>query len=78
MMLPMFPVLLLIVAVGSVLWYQHTNNDIFWVLAVATAITCLIWGLVIAHWSILLVGLLALLKFRAPMVRPVRVETDNK
>jgi hypothetical protein len=78
MMLPVFPVLLLIVAVGSVLWYQHTNNDIFWVLAVASAIACLIWGLVIAHWSILLFGLLVLLKFRAPIVSVVRVETDGK
>ncbi|ACK68803.1 conserved hypothetical protein [Gloeothece citriformis PCC 7424] len=76
MMLPIFPILLLITSIGSGLWYQKTDNDIFGVLAVASAAACLIWGLVIAHWSIHLLGLLVLLKFRTPILEWVQI--NNK
>lgn len=76
MMLPFFPLLLLITSIGSGFWYQKTDNDIFGVLAVASAAACLIWGLVIAHWSIHLLGLLVLLKFRTPVLEWVKI--NNK
>lgn len=73
-----FPVLLLMTAVGSLLWYQRTTNDIFYALAVSSAIIGLIWGLVMAHWSILLLGLLFLLKFPSPVLRTIQINTDRK
>ncbi|WP_013320469.1 hypothetical protein [Gloeothece verrucosa] len=76
MMLPIFPLLLLITSIGSVVWYQKTDNDIFGALAVTCAAVCLIWGLVIAHWSIHLLGLLVLLKFRPPILEWVQIKND--
>lgn len=73
-----FPVLLLVTAVGSILWYQRTTNDIFYALAVSSAVVSLIWGLVVAHWSILLLGLLIVLKFRAPVLSTIQINADNK
>ncbi|AFZ35667.1 hypothetical protein Sta7437_2117 [Stanieria cyanosphaera PCC 7437] len=67
MMIPMFPLLLLITALGSIILYLRTAHDIFGVLAVGTTIVCLIWGLIIAHWSIHLLALLALLFIRKPI-----------
>lgn len=69
MMLPVFPLLLLITSIASGFWYQKTNNDIFGVLAVASAVVCLIWGLVIAHWLIHLLGLLLLVKLSNPLLK---------
>ncbi len=77
MMLPIFPVLLLVTALGSILLYQRTSHDIFWVLAVGSAVVCLIWGLVIAHWSIHLLTLIFLLAVRSPS-RIARVVQVNK
>lgn len=74
MMLPIFPILLLITSLGSGLWYKKTDNDIFGALAVASATVCLIWGLVIAHWSIHLLGLLVLLKFKTPILEWVQIK----
>lgn len=73
-----FPVLLLMTAVGSLLWYQRTTNDIFYALAVSSAIIGLIWGFAIAHWSILLIGLLFLLKFRSPVLSTIQIDTDRR
>jgi hypothetical protein len=73
MMLPIFPLLLLVTSIGSGIWYQKTDNDIFGVLAVASAAACLVWGLVIAHWSIHLLGLLFLFKLRKPMLGFVQI-----
>lgn len=78
MILLLFPILLLVTAIGSVLWYQHTANDIFGVLAAASAIACLVWGLVIAHWSIHLLSLIVLLKVRAPIMSLVQVNNNLK
>jgi hypothetical protein len=69
MMLPLFPLLLLAMAIGSVLVYQHTSNDIFGVLAIASAIVCLIWGLAIAHWSVHVFSLIALFTLQSPLMR---------
>ena len=68
MILPVFPLLMLVTTLGSLLWYWRTANDIFAVLAVGMAIACLIWGLVVAHWSIHLLFLLALLFLRKPKI----------
>ena len=66
MMLPAFLVLMIFMTLGSVFLYLRTANDIFGALAVCMAIACLIWGLVVAHWSILLLFLIALFYFRKP------------
>lgn len=63
-MLPAIPLSLLVVALGSIFWYRQTANDIYKVLAAVTAISCLLWGFAIAHWSIHLLCLILLfLKF---------------
>lgn len=67
----MFPILLLVTAVASIVIYLRTNNDIFALLAVGMSISCLIWGLVLAHWSIHLLALFALLF----LGRPIAVAT---
>jgi hypothetical protein len=77
MIFPIFPILLLVTAVGSILWYQHTANDIFWALAVTSAMVGLIWGLVITHWSIQLLGLAILLRYSSPVLSLVQ-NADNK
>lgn len=66
MLLPAFPLLMLITTLGSVFLYFRTNNDIFAVLTTVLAIACLIWGLVVAHWSIHLLCLFALFFLRKP------------
>ncbi|CAO5070141.1 hypothetical protein N0824_02294 [Microcystis sp. 0824] len=63
---PLFPLLLLLLSFLSLLWYQKTDNDIFKALAVSSLIFAIIWGLILVHWSIHLLGLLLLLKFRSP------------
>ena len=78
MMLPVFPLLFFVTSIGSILWYQRTDNDIFGVLAAASALTCLIWGLVIAHWLVHLVSLIVLLRFRSPILNAIQVEVSNK
>ena len=69
----MFPLLLLVTAIASIVVYLRTNNDIFALLAVGMSVTCLIWGLVIAHWSVHLLALFALMFIG----RPVAVATVN-
>ncbi len=69
----MFPLLLLVTAIASIVIYLRTDNDIFALLAVGMSVTCLIWGLVIAHWSVHLLALLALMF----VGRPVAVATIN-
>lgn len=69
----MFPLLLLVTAIASIVVYLRSNNDIFALLAVGMSVICLIWGLVIAHWSVHLLALLALMF----VGRPVAVATVN-
>ncbi|MDJ0900099.1 MAG: hypothetical protein QNJ55_14945 [Xenococcus sp. MO_188.B8] len=64
--LPIFPLLMFITALGSIILYLRTASDIFGVLSVVMAISCLIWGLVVAHWSIHLLALAALLFIKKP------------
>lgn len=61
MMLPILPLLFLVTSLGSIILYLRTAHDIFGILAVGSAIVCLIWGLVIAHWSVHLLVLIVLL-----------------
>ena len=63
---PMFPLLMFITTLVSIILYLRTANDIFGVLSVVMAISCLMWGLVVAHWSFLLLALAALLFIRKP------------
>ncbi len=64
--LPIFPLLMFITTLGSIILYLRTSSDIFGVLSVIMAISCLIWGLVVTHWSIHLLALAALLFIRKP------------
>lgn len=77
MLLSMFPLLLLVMSLGSILWYQRTDNDIFGVLGVISAVIGLIWGLTIAHWSINLLGLVVLLLVRSPILNPLQVKINQ-
>jgi hypothetical protein len=76
MLPPLFPLLLLLTAIASIIYYQRTKNDIFGVLGVSTTLAALIWGLVIAHWSIHLLSLILLVKFRYPLLNLVAIEND--
>ena len=67
----MFPLLLFVTALASIVIYLRTANDIFALLGAGMAVICLIWGLVIAHWSIHVLALAALFFF----VKPVSVAT---
>ncbi|MBE9046203.1 hypothetical protein IQ255_17625 [Pleurocapsales cyanobacterium LEGE 10410] len=63
----MFALLLFVTAIASTVIYLRTDNDIFALLAVGMWFCCLVWGLVIAHWSIHLLALLALLFIGKPI-----------
>lgn len=63
----MFPILLLVTAISSIVIYLRTNNDIFGLLGVGMSVSCLIWGLVLAHWSIHILALLALFFVGKPL-----------
>lgn len=63
----MFPILLLVTAIASIVIYLRTNNDIFGLLGVGMSVSCLIWGLVLAHWSIHILALLALFFVGKPL-----------
>ncbi len=69
----MFPILLFVTALASIVIYLRTANDIFALLGAGMAVICLIWGLVIAHWSIHILALAALFFF----IKPVSVATVN-
>ena len=69
----MFPLLLLVSAIISIVIYLRTANDIFALLGAGMMVICLIWGLVIAHWSIHILALVALLF----LGKPVSVATVN-
>ena len=69
----MFPILLFITAIASIVTYLRTSNDIFALLGAGMTVICLIWGLVVAHWSIHILALAALFLF----VKPVSVGTVN-
>ena len=64
--LPIFPLLMFITTLGSIILYLRTASDIFGVLSVVMAVACVIWGLVVAHWSIHLLALAALLFIKKP------------
>jgi hypothetical protein len=78
MMLLIFPILLLVTAIGCFRWYQYSHNDIFRALALAIALIGIIWVLTVSHWTIQLLSLLVLLKFYSPVLSPVRIKINNK
>jgi hypothetical protein len=59
--LPLFPLLLLAFAVFNIVVYQFLTQDVYRVLSASLAVVCLVWGLALTHWSIMLLGLLFLL-----------------
>ncbi|MGK7924331.1 MAG: hypothetical protein AB4290_03590 [Spirulina sp.] len=70
-MMPVFPILLLIFALGNLFLYQRLSQDVYRVLTATTAAVCLIWGFAIAHWSVTLLSLFLLLRFK-DVVLPTR------
>jgi hypothetical protein len=72
MILPVFFSLLFSITIGSLFLYLRTDHDIFGVLAITTGIACLIWTLVIAHWSIHLLALFLLFA----LIKPIAIETS--
>jgi hypothetical protein len=78
MMIPLFITLLLLTTIVSVFLYQHTNQEIYLVLALFTAVIFLIWGLAIAHWSVHILALLALLCIPIPVLSPKTVKVKEK
>ncbi len=64
MLPPVFPLGLLILALLSLIVYQRATHELTRLLAAGIACVALIWGFAIAHWSIHLLSLLLLLKFR--------------
>lgn len=77
MMISLFMILLLFTSVLSAFIYQRTNQDIHLILSIFTAIIFVIWGLAIAHWSIHIFALLALLCIRIPEFRGKTVNVYN-
>jgi hypothetical protein len=74
MMVSLFLTLLFLSTFISLLLYLRTNQDIHLVLAFFCGIIFLIWSLVVAHWSVHLVSLLALLCLRIPFFNPQVIE----
>lgn len=74
MMVSLFLILLFLSTFGSLVLYLRTNHDIHLVLALFCGIIFLVSSLIVAHWSIHLIGLLALLCFRIPIFTPKAVE----
>lgn len=65
--MPVFFSLLLMTAIASIIFYLRTDNDIYALLGIVTALLCLIWGLMIAHWSIHLLTLLTIFLYSKPV-----------
>lgn len=78
MTIPMFPILLFATASLSIILYLRTNYEIFGLLAGGMSIACLIWGLVIAHWSFHLLALTALVFLGKPLAIATAVMNVNK
>lgn len=78
MMIPLFLTMLLLTTITSIFIYQRTNQEVHLVLALFTAIIFLIWGLAIAHWSIHILVLLALLYIRIPIFSAKTIKIYEK
>lgn len=78
MMILLFLTMLLLTTITSTFLYQRTNQEIHLVLALFTAIIFLIWALAIAHWSIHILALLALLYIRIPVFTTKTVKIYEK
>ena len=76
MTITIFLILFLTITIGSFRLYQKTRQDIYRVLAISTAIVCIIWGLVIAHWSIHILTLIAIVLLNEPIMK--MVQASNK
>lgn len=73
MLFPLFPILLLVMAIASLLWYQQTDNDMFWVLAASSAMIGLIWIFVMSPWAVQIMVLLGVLGIRTPLFRAINI-----
>jgi uncharacterized membrane protein len=73
MLFPVFPILLILMAIASFVWYQHTDNDMFWVLAASSAVIGLVWGLIMMPWTVQLLALLIVMGLRPPLLRTRKI-----
>ncbi|MEM1369374.1 MAG: hypothetical protein AAGG02_15470 [Cyanobacteria bacterium P01_H01_bin.15] len=64
-----FPLLLLITAIICGIWFRNTAHEIFGLLAGLFAIACLVWLLVISHWTFQAISLTMLYFFHRPLQR---------
>ena len=77
MLIALFMILLLFTTILSAFIYQRTSQDIHLMLSIFTGITFIIWGLVIAHWTIHLFALLALFFIRIPEFRANAIKIND-
>ena len=63
MILPIFPLSLLIVAFGSIVLYQRSTHELTRMLSAGTAAVCLIWAFVVSHWFMHILSLVLLFSF---------------
>lgn len=63
-----FALVMFLATISSLVLYFRTASDIFGLLAIVGAIACLLWGLVVAHWFVHLLALMALLILRKPKI----------
>lgn len=77
MLISLFMVLLIFTTIISALIYQRTNQDIHLILSFCTGIAFLVLSLVIAHWTIHLLALLALFCIRIPEFRANTIEIND-
>ncbi len=73
-MVSLFLVLLFLTTLVSLFLYFRTNHDIHLVLGVSSGIIFILWSLIVSHWSIHLLGLLALICLRIPALNPQPAE----
>jgi membrane-anchored glycerophosphoryl diester phosphodiesterase (GDPDase) len=70
---PIFPLLLLALALSSLLWYQNTKNDIYQALAISSLVFTVLWALVLVHWTIHILSLIVLFLLTSPALNFARV-----
>ncbi|HIK37274.1 MAG: hypothetical protein RMI92_08910 [Geminocystis sp.] len=78
MVMTSFMVLLLLTTVLSSVAYYNTAQEVHLVLAVVSGIVLLVCALVVAHWLIHALVLVALLSIRIPALSPKPVKLYEK
>jgi uncharacterized membrane protein YhfC len=74
---PIFPLLLVALAIGSLLWYQKTRNDIYQALAVSSIVFALVWALILVHWTVHVLSLILIFFLTSPVLNFARVSISR-